>query len=255
MQDKKPPKLSVGVALCRIDPETKLPQILLVKSRVTYNYNAFIFGRYALGDWTTIQRRLNNMTTDEKIHIASLNFDAMWQHSWLRIPQPNIEADLYKFYMNSKTKFERLISRDAGRRLIQCINYSTNVETGWEIPKGRFEHTDQNELDCAARELMEETGIHHNDFKILENIQPIVSEHRDERIVYKCKYYIGHCSDLTTQNPHLHINYTNIKQVAEIADIRWFALRDLSKIPHQHCNLHTHSSLALKLFKSRVIRV
>jgi 8-oxo-dGTP pyrophosphatase MutT (NUDIX family) len=242
-------KTSIGIALCRREPETNIPQVLLVRTRVTYNYNAFLFGKYKPFDYDVIQNRLHNMTVDEKVIIMTMNFDKMWFHTWLRIPVGTSEPSFYKFYLSCRSKFDKLISRDGGQKLKYLINRSRSIETGWEIPKGRME-PGETEVNCAVRELCEETGVAHNDYVVLHNIKPICTSHEDESNIYKCKYYVGSYNPIANnKNKHLKLDYTNHNQISEISDVGWFGLKEISHLVAQHRLLKEHCKLALKLYK------
>lgn len=237
-------KISVGVALCRYNEGT--PEIFLVRSRITYNYNAFIFGKYGLGDNELIQKRLNTMTSDEKIIIMTLDFSKMWNHTWLSIPS-STDADLafYEFYVKCRSKFYKLISRDGGSKLKNMINKSTSIETGWEIPKGRLEK-EESEVTGGMRELGEETGAKPYQYSVFHNIKPICHSHEDEGVTYIIKLFVAHLVDSSAK---LKLDYNNKHQIAEISDLKWFPMKDIHNLVHQNKHLLEQCRLALKLFK------
>lgn len=249
LDKKNSRKTSVGVAMCRREPTTGVPEILLVKSRLSYNYNAFVFGKYKPWDTEKIQSRMNNTTLHEKLLIWSCDFNKMWDHIWLRIPTANGDPKdtFYQFYINCRNKFERLISKDAGRRLRGLIAKATSVELGWLIPRGRIE-SGESELECALREMHEETSIDASQYHILHDVKPICASHEDENVTYVCKYFVGWTDrDFTPQ-----INFTNQNQISEICDIAFTPLHKIGKLVAQNKNLRAHAELALKLFKQRV---
>jgi len=246
MFHKTTKKISVGVALCKYNEETKIPEILLVRSRITYNYNAFLFGKYSLGDIELIQKRLNHMTSDEKIILMGLDFSKIWFHTWLNIPTlTDIDTGFYEFYIKCRSKFDKLISRDGGAKLKNMINKSTSIETGWEIPKGRL-NSGESEVVGGMREVGEETGIKTHQYTLLHKIKPICHSHEDENVIYINKIFVG---AINTENIKLRLDYLNKHQIAEISDLRFFCLKDIPFLVHQNKHLLDQSRLALKLFK------
>ncbi len=248
-KEQKPQrKTSVGIALCRRQAITRVPQILLIKSRITYNFSAFVFGKYKPWDSEKLQYRFNNTTVNEKLLIWSCDFNKLWYHIWLKIPSSDQSDSFYIFYINCRSKFERLISKDGGRKLRSLICKAGSVELGWEIPKGRQE-IDESEIDCAMREVAEETGILANEYHILHNIKPICMSHEDENTIYVCKYFVG-WTDKITHDPIL--NFNNPSQISEVSDLRWIGLKEANTLVAQNKKLGTQVRLALKLFKKNV---
>jgi 8-oxo-dGTP pyrophosphatase MutT (NUDIX family) len=247
MDRKSRRKIGVGIALCRRSP-AGIPQILLVRSRVTYDFNSFLFGKYALNDSETVQRLLNRMTTDEKLIIITLDFSKMWYHSWLSIPDATSENSIYEFYLRCSTRFGKLISRDGGAKLKNMINNSQSVETGWEIPKGRLE-AKESEIAGAIRELGEETRIPHTHYQLLHSVKPICHSYQHDTTIYVNKYYVARYIGGPATEPisRLKIDYGNKTQIAEISNLGWFGLADLNNIVHKTQNLKKHCRLALRL--------
>lgn len=245
MSEKKmTKKVSVGIAVCRRDPETKVPQVLLVKCRLTYSYNEFVFGKYKFWDNDKLSYLFNNMTVQEKLTLLSCDFNKIWYHVWLKIPGADSDNNgFYQFYTNCKSKFEKFIARDQAKRLKLFINKSTSIETGWEIPKGRIQNKEL-ELDCATREVKEETGVPSTNYKIMHLIPPIVSSYTTDHTIYVCKYYIA--SDIASKPV---LSMSNITQVSEITDVRFVSLNDLRTLRAQNKTLRHCVSVALKIFK------
>ncbi len=245
---KKQRKTSIGIALCRRHPETKIPQILLVKSRLTYNFSSFVFGKYKPWDTEKLQYLFDNMTHHEKILVWSCDFSKMWYHIWLRIPTVDNPNDTFwTFYLNCKAKFDKLISKDSGKRIRFLLNHAKSIELGWEIPKGRQEEM-ESELDCGIREMKEETNISEDDYHILTRIKPLCSSYEDENTIYVSKYFVA----WTKKSFDTQINFNNIHQISEISDIKWLTLREANLLVAQNRYLKKQAKLALTLFKREV---
>ena len=241
---KKQRKTSVGVALCRRHPETAIPQILLVKSRLTYNFSSFVFGKYKPWDTDILQYRFDHMTHHEKLLIWTCDFSKLWYHVWLKVPTADTPDSFWTFYVNCKAKFDKLISKDSGRRIRILLSRAKSIELGWEIPKGRQE-PDETDLDCGIREFHEETNIPETDYHLLTQVTPICASHEDENTIYVSKYFVA-----WTDKPFEPVlNFNNQHQLGEISDIKWASLSDTNTIIAQNCNLKRDAKLALKLFK------
>ena len=78
----------------------------------------------------------------------------------------------------------------------------------------------ENNRDCALREFKEETNIPPCDYKLYQNIIPIIEEYEGiNGVKYKHIYYIGY----TDLNIDLFINKGNKDQYTEIKDIKWYS--------------------------------
>jgi 8-oxo-dGTP pyrophosphatase MutT (NUDIX family) len=204
-----------------------------------------VFGKYKPWDSEKLQYRFSNMTQAEKLLAWSCDFGKMWYHVWLKIPQADDQNDsFYQFYVNCRSKFDRLIAKDGGRRIRNMLNRSASIELGWEIPKGRKEEN-ETEIDCATREMSEETGITVDDYTIFYSINPICASHEDESVIYVYKYYVAYTDKVFEPK----INYNNSFQISEISDIKWMSLHDAILLTAQNKNLSGQVKLALKLFK------
>lgn len=238
-------KVSIGVALCRRHPTTKCPQILLVKSRTTYNFTSFVFGKYKFWDSEKIQYQFNRMTCHEKLLVWSCDFAKMWYHIWLKVPVAGDPTDtFYTFYINCRTKFDRLISKDSSKRIKSLLTKTTTVDLGWEIPKGRLENGEL-EIDCGVREMREESGISSQDYYILHNIKPICTSHEDEMVTYVNKYYVAYTDKIFEPV----IDFNSITQLSEVSAVRWTSLKEANLLTAQNGNLGNQVRLALTLFK------
>lgn len=243
-------KPSLGIALCRRAPDGT-PQILLVRSRITYSFSGFVFGKYKPWDTSRITELVGAMTSEEKLLLWGCDFGRMWHHIWQKIPDvspSNESADtFYQFYMNSRGKFERLIQRDNGRRMRAILTATPSGELGWDIPGGKSEHV-ETELETAQRELHEEAGVLDTDYHILHDVRPICNSFEDDNTTYVRKYYVA----WTDKKIDHRLNYSNLSQIGEVSAVRWFGLRDMRVVVAQNKCLHGQVRLALTLFKRRV---
>lgn len=254
-------RTSHGVALCKYDKNEKGNsdvKILMIKRRYTYAYFSFVFGHYQKHNKKRIKYLFNNMTFGEKIDILSMNFSNIWYRLWLCEPEKvydtykqNIATEIQvknlTNYFRKKSKFEHIFTRDGGKLLQRLINNSSNASTPWEIPKGG---ADANELDlnCAVREFEEETGVTPDKYKLMWNINPITSSHKDDNIVYKSNYYVACFSGGSNSNWVPKVKFNSIKQLAEVELIKWVSLDELNFL-----NLDTPTKTRLVALYNNVI--
>jgi 8-oxo-dGTP pyrophosphatase MutT (NUDIX family) len=251
---------SAGIACCRLNVNTDIPEILLVKKRYTYSFAAFVFGQYKKGDDKNLKDLFNDMTLQEKIDILSLKFDMLWYKIWLEIPDiiiypiytydmiSSVEASVrtleitekhktlhlsYKnrdsgsisrseFYEKTKKLFDTTYVSDEGVRLKSLISDTFNSELMWEIPKGR-RNKKETIINCAIREFKEETGVDSGLYDIIPNTEPVVESYISANTKYTHIYYTAHTSKIF--NPTVSVKY--VAQISEIDSIRWVGLDEI----------------------------
>jgi len=212
-------KQSLGIACCRIHNDR--PEILMVCKRYTYAYNMFIHGAYGQsGD--QIRNLFNQMTTDEKHDILSLNFNQMWYRVWLHLPKNG------NFYQ-SKAKFENTFLKDGGGRLRKLMAGTCNGRPVWEIPKGRKKFSKEPDIVCACREFQEETGIEKRMYKIYPRRKYKYS-FSDDGVNYLNIYYIA----ITNMQSNPRVNFGLQDQIDEVSDIRWMTIDEIKLIDTHH---------------------
>ena len=99
-------------------------------------------------------------------------------------------------------------------KLIETSN--TNwVYPEWGFPKGRRNYQ-ENDIKCATREFIEETGFHENDFVIIKNVLPFEEVFMGSNFKsYKHKYYLAYM-----MNERNLLNF----QKSEVSKKKWISL-------------------------------
>ncbi len=244
-------KKSYGVALCRFNLENSQYELLLVKKRCTYNFVEFVLGHYAKNNDIRLSYLFNGMTNAEKLAILSLDFGNIYYNVFLINPDslhfddtttlPEYLAK-YKIY---KHKFVETFVKDKGARLKRIINKSRNIETIWEVPKGR-KNPQEKDLMCAIRETQEETGISLDKYKLLLDISPQKITHMDCNTTYINNLFIG-----VINNPHFvpKVLFGNRQQVSEVVNVAWMSLDQIKNIDNN--NLYNFAKVTFKLLKKK----
>lgn len=271
-------KKSYGIALSRFNVKTNQYELLFIKKRYTYHFVEFVLGHYSKNNEDRLKDLFSGMSHEEKITIISLDFGKLWYKIWLIDPESTYDKKLtyeeQNRYNTCKKHFEKCFLVDSGERLRTLINQSKCVETIWELPKGRKNSTESH-LDCAMREVLEETGISPNQYHILHNLEPIMIKTFDT-ITYENYYWIAvwEGGELGVKDPsfklnfdkeefwrqrkynmlkmpqELKLNFKNEHQIAEVSSMRWLSL-DLIKLTSPI--YYKFSQSVIKLLKKQKI--
>ena len=236
-------KKSYGIICCRKHPSYGT-QLILVKKPYTYHFCEFITGRYRKHDDYKLIKLFNNMTYYEKMDILSLKFEYMWYRVFRSNPEQTFKRDDkgFKNYIKKKTKFEVCFLHDGGQRLKKLMATTNNVETLWEIPKGRKNENDkEDQINTAIREFTEETAIEPSKYTVLWRINPYIDTYSDFGVTYQNIYYFA----VANGDWDPCIKFSNGQQIHEIAAIRWCNLIDINLMK---LDPSTHKRL-IKLFK------
>lgn len=217
------PKLSYGIILTKeIDNEMK---VLMVQKKDTFCYIDFIRGKYNLYNPKHIRLLLSRFSEGELNNLLINSFDKLWYRLWYLSDPPPVIQNNSNEYIKSKIKFYKLVNgytlQGKYITLISLINEvktnTTYKSTEWEFPKGRKNNNEYSK-DCAIRELMEETNIKLDDFKLYNNIIPYTETILGENNrYYKNIYYLGICKN----SDNISINKDNKDQIYEICNIKF----------------------------------
>jgi 8-oxo-dGTP pyrophosphatase MutT (NUDIX family) len=178
------------------------------------------------------------MTLEELLDIWSLDFKQIWYRIWLNT---NCDTELYK---RKYTKFyTSFIKTDNGTYLRNLLQQVRNYNyLNWEVPKGRPKNMQETNLDCAIREMKEETGLNKPDYFIIPNVRRYVN-YISLGTRYICTYYIA------LINPNIkyfnHNIFKNMSNFTEISETKWF---DIDKIRTVDDHKHHLESLVKPAF-------
>ena len=198
---------------------------LLIRRKDSLTYVEFIRGRYNINNIEYIYKLINGMTCDEKKRLLDLSFEELWNCLWTKPIQKQHKKEYNfsqeKFYYLKNTIEDNSYSKSILFNLIHRSNSIWNIPE-WGFPKGR-RNLYENDLDCAEREFIEETGLKKSDFMILKHINPVYEVFTgSNNIKYKHIYYIA----ISISDIDICINNNNKYQIAEIGDIGWFNFTD-----------------------------
>jgi 8-oxo-dGTP pyrophosphatase MutT (NUDIX family) len=214
-------KTSYGIACCRRN-KNNAPEILLIQKSNTYAFVIFVLECDTIGE-NRLRRLFNEMTKQEKMAILEMNYEKIWKKVCMRVPEEHHESkniiESYSAYIRKKTYFETSHTHDQLKRLMK---HTINIETNWDIPKGRKNAREKN-LDVAIREFKEETMAPIDKLSIFMHAKPIAQSYIDGTRTYVNYYYLAKCTDIDWC-PKLEMfedAYTESKCV------QWFTIEEL----------------------------
>jgi ADP-ribose pyrophosphatase YjhB (NUDIX family) len=218
-----------NILFTNINPFNKLTEyfkydenikFLLVKRRNSLNYIDFMRGKYNIDDLKSIINMASYMSKEEIELLKNNKFDTLWHNLWLK--------NAYKKkYLNEMKKSNEMFD------YLKSINFFDNLNseyscTEWEIPKGGKK---QNEtyINCAIRELEEETLLNKTNYKIIKCVDPIhdIFTGTDKK-EYRHIFYTG----LLTNNNIEDYNHSN----NEIDCIKWCSWSEINNIIRPYNN-------------------
>jgi 8-oxo-dGTP pyrophosphatase MutT (NUDIX family) len=232
--NKQPKNISYGIIIYKMVNNN--PYYCLICRKDSFTYSEFIRGKFQLEDVDSVYRMISYMTEFEKQKIIKNNFDILWNSLW-NLDKKKINSQHFKRdYGQAKYKFETLkkgyyttVHMDLGVRekrfmkledIIKDIETKNNpkyVEPEWGFPKGK-KNKGESKIDCAKREVLEETNITINDLTF--HTDELFEERfiADNLIEYIHMYYLGECK----ADKELEYDENNIHQYTEISSINWF---------------------------------
>jgi 8-oxo-dGTP pyrophosphatase MutT (NUDIX family) len=205
-------------------------KFLLIQRKHTLGYIEFMRGRYNIENVEGIIFLFKQMTPDEIEKISNSTFDELWNDLWSNNKN---KLAYHTEYTHAKYKFEKL--KKETEQFLNLNFYIENVTPIWNypewgFPKGRRNYQEDN-IKCAVREFMEESGFAEDDFILLDKIAPI-EEHLigTNGVSYKHIYYIAlSCTDkLPKMDPN------NKSQFSEIGGISWCTFDESIKLLRSH---------------------
>jgi 8-oxo-dGTP pyrophosphatase MutT (NUDIX family) len=196
-------------------------QFLLIRRKDSLRFVDFVRGKYDITDTDYLKQMLGNMTHSERDFLRTTTFEDLWKRVWGSASIRNYKID----YDMSKSRFETLQTTltEDGKTLLQHLIDTTTSHwehPEWGFPKGR-RNSRESDIECAIREFEEETGLRRDQFKIVQNMEPLCETFYGDNHVHYChKYYLAQAPstlsiEMLTDHPHM---------AREISAIGWFTL-------------------------------
>lgn len=213
--------------LKNIDKYKNKIKFLFVEKNFSLNYIEFIRGLYDVKDNSKLFKMFSLMSSNEIELIKSRDFNFLWNKLWKRTAKKKI---YHKEFLDSYNKFSFLLSSGKLNELLLIKSEYNSPE--WEIPKGKRK-INENNLECAMREIKEETKLNNTDYNVLTNLvnNTIKNEYYGTNdIKYKNIFFIGILNNFyeTKLNINKEIKQCKLINIDEIKEyIRYY---DTTKI-------------------------
>ena len=197
----------------KLDFFKKNIKFMMIQRKCSLSYIEFIRGKYNINNLENLKSMFKRMSPDEIENISKLNFDNLWNSLWEKTSKSKL---FQKEYKKSKELFQKLILNGDMLKLVKVKpDYSTPE---WGFPKGRRNLFEKN-LDCALRELEEETTISVDNINILNKINCVNEEYTGtNNQQYRHIYYLGY-----VENEKISDEYLSTISNYEVGKIGWFS--------------------------------
>lgn len=181
-------------------------KFLMLTKKYTYGFYDFINNKYNIENNIQIGNLINEMTEEELKLILTESFNTLWK----------LIHKKQKYPLRYEKNFNKVKSRIKSN--IYKIKKNIFKTPDWEFPKGKREKNDNNDLDTAIREFKEETGLNDNDFKVFDNIKPLVENYKGtDELNYAYFYYIA------IIKPNVQIKINNTRETSNIGLYSYFS--------------------------------
>lgn len=259
----KKPLLSNGIIAVKISEKDNEEHLfLMVRRKHTFGFIDFVRGKYSVNNKSHLMGMINEMTLGEKDKVMNLDFVSLWNYLWGNMKANEINKgqatkisnfDNEKKHAENKLKTlkEGVYLENDNYNLKQLIEMSDTTwsDPEWEFPKGR-KNIGENDIECAFREFVEETGYTYNDLVLLRNLVPfeeifIGSNYES----YKNKYFV--CSFVSNNmesntgivlSPDETANKPiNTFDKYEISEVKWFSYSECL----EHIRIYNHEKKRL----------
>ena len=224
--------LKEPTSLSGFEKITKDIQYLIIQRRDSLGFIEIMRGKYKLSDIRYIEYHISAMTVEEHRKLLFDDFDTLWFNLW---GTPKEQSTNYKNDKeNARLKLNnlRVGMEDGSGNIItlqSIISSLGKVWTSpeWGFPKGRRDPR-ETDLQCALRELYEETGVLEDDVSFIRNLEPITETFFGSNHIHYChKYYLLQYNS----SKELVYDINNIHMVQEIGNLQWCNLEEcLNKI-------------------------
>jgi len=192
-------------------------QFLMIQRRDSLGFIEILRGKYKVTDLDYIKYHVSTMTKEEHEKILTHDFDTLWNNLW------GTPKEQSQNYINDRTqaklKFDTLNEEGVFKNIIETVSEPW-ITPEWGFPKGRRDPR-ETDLQCALRELREETGIHEKDVIFIKNLDPISETFFGSNHIHYChKYFLF----LYNSNKEVIYDKNNYHMIQEIGSLGWYNL-------------------------------
>ena len=207
------PTTSCGI-ICVRDLGAGDPVILAVQRKDSFAFVEFMRGKYRMSDVEYVRTLFEGMTHSERKGVKFLEFSELWTELWNGFSKSKNKHE----YENARCKFASL--REGVQVNGRLCSIATLVDESvgrdspeWGFPKGRRDSGGESDLECALREMREETGISGRQIKLNGKVYEETFRGTNG-IMYRHVYFLAFLAD---QNAKFDNFDKEIKQAAWVS--------------------------------------
>ena len=198
------------------------PQILMIQRKDSLGFMDIMRGKYKINEPDYICKQLRGMTIKERERLLKDDFDEIWNDLWGSDTESSQRYAHNKVVSKQKLYEMRTgvdLGKDGTYTLEELLRRepSTYETPEWGFPKGRRDLY-ETDMQCAYRELEEETSISEDDIWKVNNIAPFNEQfYGSNNIHYRHSYYLAQYVG------QRNINYDalNPEMTREIGNLAW----------------------------------
>jgi len=212
---------------CSLGLTNMVPEILMIQRKDTLGFMDIMRGKYKVNEPEYIRKQIRGMIQSERDKLLTMDFEEIWHQLW------GSDTESSQRYAN-----DRVISRqklaelragvegpDGERYTIadllrqEPLLYKTPE---WGFPKGRRDPY-ETDIQCAFRELEEETSITEEELWKATNVSPFIEQfYGSNNIHYRHSYYLAQYIG----KRDIAFNASNEEMAREVGNVSWKSLDD-----------------------------
>jgi len=195
---------------------------LLISRKHSLGYSEFIKGEYKVDKTDQIKYLFKQMKKSEIEKIKNSltredGFEILWKDLWRNRENKLIQRK--KLSLNNYNLLKNDDKIDGPYINLKILTEKVSPEYDndeWGFPKGRKNRNEfESDIDCAIREFNEETGYTNNDYKIIEEIEPLVEDFVGTNgISYRHIYFVA--EQISDKKPENNITESQKDEIGNI---------------------------------------
>jgi 8-oxo-dGTP pyrophosphatase MutT (NUDIX family) len=211
--------------VCSIGLNNTVPEILMIQRKDSLGFMDIMRGKYKVSEPEYIKKQIRGMTRLERDKLLTMEFEDIWHQLW------GSDTESSQRYAH-----DRIVSRQKLAELRAGIEGPNGVvytladllrqepliyETPeWGFPKGRRDPY-ETDIQCAFRELEEETSISEEELWKATNVKPFIEQfYGSNNIHYRHSYYLAQY----VGDRDITFNALNEEMAREIGNLSWKTL-------------------------------
>lgn len=210
---------------CSIGITNIVPQILMIQRKDTLGFMDIMRGKYKVNEPGYIRKQIRGMVQSERDKLLTMEFDEIWHQLW------GSDTESSQRYANdrviSKQKLAELRSGIDGPNgehytLADLLRQEPLIykTPEWGFPKGRRDPY-ETDIQCAFRELEEETSITEDELWKSTNVNPFIEQfYGSNNVHYRHTYYLAQY----VGKRNIAYNASNHEMAREVGNISWKSL-------------------------------